>query len=307
MIGSKGLAALREYVRQHGNAYVPQAYETEAGFKLGLWCNNRRQFRRRGKLAAERVEKLDAFGFVWGPLEIGWQQGLVALHEYVQQHGDPRVPVDYKNESGFKLGAWCHKARQRRKREKLASERVAALNNLGFVWDLLEDTWRQGFDELRQFVQQHGHARIPRGHVTGTGIRLGLWCDNRRQQRRRGKLAPERVVALDALGFIWDPYEDEWQQGLAALDSYVRARGSARVPTDYQTKSGFKLGLWCTNRRQQRKRGKLGAERIAMLDELGFPWQLRAPRQRIRTASTEADQPFAASPSVVDAAPSRRV
>jgi hypothetical protein len=276
----QGLMALEEFVRRHGNAHVPQDYATETGFKLGLWCNNRRQFRKRGTLPVERIAALEALGLIWDPLEDSWLQGMAALRDYVQLHASGRVPVDYQSEEGFKLGAWCHRKRQQRKRGKLAAERIDALDELGFVWSLLDDTWEQGYDGLQEFIRQHGHADISRSHVTETGFKLGIWCDNRRQQRRRGKLAADRVAALDAPGFPWDPSEDEWQRGLAALEDFIGRHGTARVPVNYRTETGFKLGLWCTNRRQQRKHRKLRAARIAALDELGFPWQLRSQSVR---------------------------
>ncbi|HIF55935.1 MAG TPA: helicase, partial [Gemmatimonadetes bacterium] len=33
----------------------------------------------------------------------------------------------------------------------------------------------------------------------------GLWVSNRRAAYKRGKLSQERIEALEALGFIWDP------------------------------------------------------------------------------------------------------
>jgi hypothetical protein len=49
---ARGLGALEEFVDQNRHARVAHAYVTETGFKLGWWCDSRRQQRRRGDLAA---------------------------------------------------------------------------------------------------------------------------------------------------------------------------------------------------------------------------------------------------------------
>jgi len=200
-----GLGALEEFVEQYGHARVAQAHVTETGFRLGSWCGSRRQERRRGKLAAERVAALDALGFLWDPLSDDWQQGLTALEEFVRSHGHARVPRSYATETGRRLGSWCDNRRQERKHAKLATERIGALDALGFVWDPLEDDWQQGLNALEAFVRRHGHARVPRSYATEIGRRLGRWCSHQRLKRSRGELAAERIAALDALGFVWDP------------------------------------------------------------------------------------------------------
>ncbi len=47
---------------------------------------------------------------------------------------------------------------------------------------------------------------------------------------KRGDLVSRRIADLDALGMAWDPYEEAWQQGLAAAREY-RAEHGARHST----------------------------------------------------------------------------
>ena len=47
----------------------------------------------------------------------------------------------------------------------------------------------------------------PDADVTPTGGKLGKWCSHRRDERKAGRLSAERVAALDALGFVWDPLQ----------------------------------------------------------------------------------------------------
>jgi len=145
----------------------------------------------------------------------------------------------------------------------------------GFVWSHYQADFDQGLAELAGYVHAHGDARVPRAHITPSGFKLGGWCHSQRGKRKVGELSTERIVALDALGFFWDPYREDFDKGLEELAGYIHAHGDARVPTVHTTPTGFKLGAWCSNRRQVRKVGKLSAERIAALDALGFVWDAR--------------------------------
>jgi Helicase associated domain len=86
------------------------------------------------------------------------------------------------------------------------------------------------------------------------------------------------MAAMDALGFVWDPLQREFDHGLAELAEYVAKNGNARVPIKHLTATGFKLGMWCSLRRKEGNRGRLSPERVAALDALGFAWELRDSR-----------------------------
>ena len=63
--------------------------------RLASWVNVQRQFRKLGKLAADREEKLDREGFDWEPLEIS----------IVSVPADPNVGVGRSLETGSPSGA----------------------------------------------------------------------------------------------------------------------------------------------------------------------------------------------------------
>ena len=47
--------------------------------KLGLWCNTQRIAYKRGRLAKERYDQLDAIGFEWNQLDSKWMREYHAL------------------------------------------------------------------------------------------------------------------------------------------------------------------------------------------------------------------------------------
>ena len=48
-----------------GRRDVPRTHTTPDGYALGSWQGMQRTARKRGKLSAERAERLEAVGFVW--------------------------------------------------------------------------------------------------------------------------------------------------------------------------------------------------------------------------------------------------
>jgi superfamily II DNA or RNA helicase len=266
------LAELAAYAETHGDAKVPQDYETADGFKLGDWCVERRKRRRLGKLQQDRTDALDALGFVWEPLKDIYDRGLAELRAYVDKHGDARVPDGYRTESGYDLAKWCAARRRERKVGKLDPQQVAVLEELGFSWNPLQEDYQRGLTELAAYAAQHGTAQVPAGHQTASGFTLGTWCAARRGDWKAGRLSAERKAQLDALGFAWDPFRQAFGLGLAELSDYILAHGDANVPRSYVTGTGFDLGKWCSRRRDERKRGKLNPERVTALESLGFKW-----------------------------------
>jgi hypothetical protein len=149
--------------------------------------------------------------------------------------------------------------------ELAASMWLTAVTRIG-------SSWAQGLGALEAFVAAHGHARVSPTHRTQDGFALGSWVSDRRRDRRRGLLTGERIAVLDAVGFVWDPWAEDFARGLAALKEFVVAHGHARVPQKHRTEDGFALGSWVSSRRRDGTQGRLTADRIAALDALGFVW-----------------------------------
>jgi hypothetical protein len=102
----------------------------------------------------------------------------------------------------FKLGRWV--GIQRSEQENLSTERQQRLDDIGFVWDPLTQTWEDGFRKLLQFRGIEGHCRVPIGFKLD-GFSLGVWVSN--QRRAKDKSSAERKQRLDDIGFIWNVYK----------------------------------------------------------------------------------------------------
>jgi hypothetical protein len=254
----EGFAALKTFKSREGHCRVPISH-VEGTFMLGTWVFTQRQ----RLVSAERKKRLDEIGFVWDPRDSDWEEGLSALKTFMAREGHCRVRTKHV-EGSFKLGTWVDT--QRQKKDKMPVERKRRLDDIGFVWDVLEGTWEEGLAALKAFKARGGHCRVPAKHIDGT-FRLGQWVDIQRQNK--GTMSAERRGRLDEIGFVWDALETKWETGLAALKRFKAREGHCRVP-DSHVEGTFRLGRWA--RHQRKIKETMPAQHRQRLDEIGMVW-----------------------------------
>jgi hypothetical protein len=258
---------LKQYIAEKGKSCVPGIYpENES---LGLWVAKQRRtykvkleaMKKRHNqeegidsdsvnetpLSEERIDKLNAVGFIWDVHEAQWLERYEELKRYRRDHGDTLVPKHY-SVYPF-LGRWVDKQRfdykrfmakkkaeegveiedseERRELERLASlstgmteERVRLLDAEDFIWDPFNHAWEQKYNEFCMFVSINGHAAI-RSRRKGYDP-LARWAEIQRKNYRKKldgqktTLTQERIDKLDRIGFIWDRGAESRQSAIAA-------------------------------------------------------------------------------------------
>ena len=134
------------------------------------------------------------------------------------------------------------------------------------IADKIGSSWDEWFGVLQHFKAREGHCRVQHAHIEGT-FKLGGWVLNQRQNKNT--MSAERRQRLDAVGFIWEPLEGDWERGFAALKRFQAREGHCLVPQKHN-EVGFTLGQWV--RVQRNRRHRISAERKQRLDALGFVW-----------------------------------
>ncbi len=191
-------AELVAYKQTHGNCNVPIYWKGNP--ELGNWCGNQRNANGRNQLPLDRVTRLDQLGFVWDPQAMIWEEKFAKLVAFKKTYGNCNVPIGWKSDPA--LGRWCSNQRSKYTSNQLPPERVDSLERLGFVWDLLSETWEEMFVRLKDYKQTHGDCNVPqkwRGNP-----KLGSWCSVQRMKYRHDELAVERVKRLKNIGFQFD-------------------------------------------------------------------------------------------------------
>ena len=190
-------SALVKYKEAYGDCNVPQSWIENP--KLGAWIGNQRQTRKQGTLSDERVRRLKEIGFIWESNEAAWEEKFSNLIKYKEAHGDCKVPMGWiENPS---LGQWADAQRQARKKGTLSEARVRRLEEIGFIWELLEAVWDDLFAALTEYKQAHGDCNVPQKWPEHP--ELGTWVNTQRGRRKKGVLSKERTRRLDEIEFIW--------------------------------------------------------------------------------------------------------
>jgi superfamily II DNA or RNA helicase len=287
-----GLAALMDYVRLHGDAKVPMKHVTPQGFGLGSWISTARRKKSKNQLPLDRVSRLEAVpGWSWSVLDDSWEDGFLALERYVAEKGDARVPATFVTASGYKLGDWTYRQRRLRLTQGLDPSFVRRLEGLpGWSWDSqklsrgVKLNWEDAFKKLLEFQEREGHVLVPQNYQTSDGFLLGFWVHYQRKTVE-GMLAERRVRLEELPTWRWNvrapgnlraPHK-VWEGALQELREFVQNEGHARVPKDYRTESGFRLGGWVQSQRSDVDR--LPAELKAQLEALpGWAWNALTDR-----------------------------
>jgi superfamily II DNA or RNA helicase len=264
--------ALTAYIEREGHARIPRTH-VEVEIALGNWVLVQRQTYKAGKLAAERIAKLNALpDWSWDPKHAAWECGFAELSAFAEREGHTDV-ARHHVQGKYLLGSWVHNQRNFYRRRKIAAERVKRLEALpGWSWGPKEDAWEKGFAALTSYLTRTGHTRVAQGHIE-CGVDLRIWIQMQRQYRRKNKLSADRISRLGALtGWSWEPQQAAWEKGFAALIAFVGRKGNARVPRDH-VESGIKLGSWVATQRRFYIEKRMMLERTSRLEAIpGWVW-----------------------------------
>ncbi|HEY6169683.1 MAG TPA: helicase associated domain-containing protein, partial [Verrucomicrobiae bacterium] len=274
-----------------GHTRVPKRWDENK--PLSNWVSNQRQVRCQGRLAVERITRLDAVGFQWedagrsgaaspeDECESRWDEMFDQLRQFKERHGHCDVPRG--GPEHWLLARWALRQRGYHRRGELAAARKEKLEALGFAWTVEgpgeRERWGRHLAELLAFKERFGHTRVPAKWKEDKS--LGHWVSNQRQFRRKGQLTSERIARLDEVGFEWEvlgrlgrsreeSWENLWESGFDQLREFKEHHGHCDVPGG---RSGHQpLARWVLRQRGTQKRGELRTDRKERLDALGFAW-----------------------------------
>ncbi len=194
--------------------------------------------------------------------------------EYKRQKGHCRIAG---SEYG-QLVIWASHQRKLKREGRLSSDRLQRLDAIGFEWDPLSGRQEEMLARLTQFRNQFGHCRVP--DMWEEDPQLAAWVGNQRQLKKRGLLSADRIQRLNAIEFVWDPYESHWEEMFALLERFKNTFGHCRVPWPdallWKTGQGREwsrqreLFNWTRVQRRLWQKDCLPADRAQRLAQLGF-------------------------------------
>ena len=109
----------------------------------------------------------------------------------------------------------------------MAKECIAKLEDIGFVWDVIQFKWEGSFNQLHAYKEENGNCLVAQKVP-----KLGEWVSNQRQQynlfqaKKNTLMTKECIAKLADIGFIWDVIQfhhecADWAQSLDETDVKV--------------------------------------------------------------------------------------
>ena len=249
---------LAAYKSEHGDIRVPYNFKTADGsvtWHMGVQANAYT------KPGANCVQSVRA---AWMPLAwCGihcWRTGRKNLANL--SYTSPNMEMSGCTTTSRRLMAvhladGCPCNAKHKVRGKLCPEREGRLDALGMVWDPLLEDWEDKLGKLVAYKSEHGDVRVHQHFKTADGSALGIWVSEQRKYKTRAKLCPERVGRLDALGMVWDPLLEDWEEKFSKLVVYKSEHGDIRVPYNFKTADGCALGTWGEVATQMQSQGQI--------------------------------------------------
>lgn len=269
----------KAYYEEHGNLDMPGNYVVN-GVWLNKWLNEQKQIaegKRKKQLTPEQLAKLEAIGFRYGTTfyEEQWNERYEIAKAYYEKHGDLKVPYDYC-EGDFKLGIWISKQKNQYSDGNMTDEHYALLSAIGMDWDnalekRVKNSYEQGFQHLETFIAEHGVDALNGDVVCEDGYKLGRWIVNCKTKYRNGKLPKKHITHFEQLGVRLEK-SDAWEERYQEVRAYLEKNDTTYVPKSTYGESGFDLFSWINDQRRAYKKGKLSAEQMKKLDEIGYPF-----------------------------------
>jgi hypothetical protein len=144
--------------------------------------------------------------------------------------------------------------------------------------------WGKRFSELVEYQKEYGHCLMPFNWPPNPS--LACWVKRQRYQYRiknEGKhssMTPDRLEALQELGFTWDSHSVSWLERWQDLAEFKQVYGHPNVPKNYPENN--QLAVWVKCQRRQYKVYEAGKssnmtpDRIERLNSLGFVFNPRS-------------------------------
>jgi len=145
--------------------------------------------------------------------------------------------------------------------------------------------WNAMYRKMVEYKEKHGHVDVKRNPLKSEKeanpdiVKLGSWVGRVRLEARRpvghpDHIEPYKVIALNRLGFNWEPRENYWMEKYEELKNYMKNSGKSKMPTRKEP-----LGVWCDGQVLEYNKFNSGIkpcyitkERIDMLNSIGFIW-----------------------------------
>lgn len=264
--------AAEDYYVEHGNLAVPSYYQTDDGILLGRWL--RRQANHRDKLSDDRIERLNAIGMIWYDQ---WESRYYAARDFLR--GNPGYEVNQATVIGdFWVGKWL--VQQVRSYEK----GILQPDQSALMQALIEETGisaesvakkrkREQYKKAEQLILKYGSWKA--SGMTAEELKVSRWIMSQIRKVESGKASQYEYDMLVQIGVVFKKEASSWMRYYVYAKSYYETHGNLRIPANYVTEDGVRIGSWLSRQRGYYKLNDLTQEQIDLLEAFDIHWNPR--------------------------------
>ena len=148
-----------------------------------------------------------------------FEEGYTRLKYYVEENHHAQVPYAFVDKDGVALGKWVSRQRDVYHAGKLPVEKIAALNDLGFVWRvdhkaaqqrMAETHFNEFYKHLEAFRKEFGHCDVAQTYTSPDGYKLGAVVNKKRIRPER--MTRNQIRKLKDLGFQFSSENKPWSR-----------------------------------------------------------------------------------------------
>lgn len=241
---------------------------------LYQWLTNQKTIYKQGNMPEERKQALLEIGFeikAISPNEL-WNTRFEEYSDYKKKNGHfPTYSETIGNEAVQILYTWALKQQGRIASGKMTDAQMCKLNDLGFIFDNLNNKWNTAFEIFADYVT-HNHT-LPTNTTKYNNFSIGQWYIRQLKEYNAGNLKAEKIEKLSSLGYPLITAR-EYSQRENWLKKYEKVKifinQNSRMPYAREISDGFNIYGWLEKQKFASSTGELEQWKIEKLSSIGI-------------------------------------
>ena len=265
------------------------------------WLKRQRVLHKKGKLPADRVQRLNDIGMIWDykphkkdKKAIQWEKDFFSLTQHKRRN------QNLTPNRGRTLD-WTIRMRKALALNTLPEYQAKLLKCIGLQPAEDDTEWLQNYKRLQIWWSLNKNHKILRSDVDPS---LRRWANEQRSERVKGAITEEQIQLLNKIDFPWGNKEltrvnenDElWSEPEAKPVAFLQRRPSKVYESDKETDELWNLCYedlkgwweshnnylfsqmephiqrWASKQCHKRRDGLLTEQQITLLSQINFPW-----------------------------------
>ena len=263
------LEVIKRFVSENGR--LPKSMsKNQYEKKLGDFLVKERMYQKKKKdkypkWRKDAMEKIECF--VWNPNEEYFLLGCKHYEDYLNKTGNVSVPKGYTTEDGFNLESWVSSQKNKYRKNKLTDKEKNMLHKIGFSLSANNDNFDKKFELLKEYMEvNHCDSNIPQATIY-KGENLGAFVSSMRTNYKNKSISKYRKEKLEAIGFIWNTKDKQWNDNLQWFTKYKKEHGGEICISKKDSTLKYYY-YWLIDQRMLYKNGNMREDRRKLFEQV---------------------------------------